>query len=188
MHLFFSFWLSLFTTTSFPSFLSGVVFISVDVGRPRKGKSRDIAQREHRARMKVNNKILRIYFYRYAELRALWTFARALPGASSRILKPQLEEGRRRGRFIHSLLGEKLLLFFTHKTHSLSFSLWTQLNKSKRSWPRSLAWRRKRRKGSSATEKSVPELLELPTGRELACTEATNTSLCKSSMTTRKRL
>jgi len=37
MHLFFSFGLSLFTTTSFPSFLSGVDFISVDVGDHEKG-------------------------------------------------------------------------------------------------------------------------------------------------------
>jgi len=71
MHLFFSFGLSLFATTSFSLFSFGGRFYKRRCGRPRKGKSRDIAQREHRARMKVNNKILRIYFYRYAELRAL---------------------------------------------------------------------------------------------------------------------
>ena len=45
----------------------------------------------------------------------------------------------------------------------------------------------KRRKDSSATEKSVPDSVELPKGRELAA-QATNTSLCKSSTTRQKTL
>ena len=92
-------------------------------------------------------------------------------------------------RFIHFFLK-----FLSPKPICFNYSLFfffffkQQLNKSKRSWPRSLAWRQKRRKDSSAIEKSVPDSLELPIGRELACTEATHTSLCKSSTTTRKRL
>ena len=72
MHLFFFFRaLSFRDDELFPLFFRRGRFYKRRCGRPRKGKSRDIAQREHRARMKVNNKILRIYFYRYAELRAL---------------------------------------------------------------------------------------------------------------------
>jgi hypothetical protein len=71
MHLFFFFRALSFHDDELSLFSFGGRFYKRRCGRPRKGKSRDIAQREHRARIKVNNKISRIYFYRYAELRAL---------------------------------------------------------------------------------------------------------------------